>query len=504
MGIRAPGRSAASADRRRSAARQNLPRAVAAVAIAAGTLAWMAFPLYAYRAEPGPGRALPPVDAAAPIAAEAFPSFSRKYRTSCATCHIAPGKLNAEGEAFRLNGYRFAVDDEELREDDPLPLGAEPWKDLWPDAIWPGELPGSLPLSIHLANDVRIAAQGDGRTRASYRFPQAIHLFTAATLGGGMATSLGVAWRPGVGVHINEAKVKIQDVLPFLPPRALNVWVGAQNPHLLTFGNPSLDQAARLPFLWQRLSLGDWELENPATGEVLVSGSRFRLTGARPAIELNGVAAGRLFYGVGLAQSPPAGAAADAQATDVFVKLRYKLGGIGLDGRAPSGFEPFAWGGQLLDTGLILEHFAYFGEWHLDDPVGTDRHRSLGFSARAVHGRWDLGIGHVRGRNSRPWGIPGQTARHSSVFGRAEYLAFPWVFGSLKLERTALHATSPDPAHPGFEPFRRARLLPGGVFLVHQNVRIIAEGELFIRDQPPSAPVGGSAHALWLRLDVAF
>jgi hypothetical protein len=481
-------------------------RAIGRWAVVVGALCCLADPLAASHSASAPAGATDVAAAAvAPAHASAvtLPHFSRKYATSCSTCHIAPGKLNAEGEAFRLNGYRFPVDDEILRDDDPVPLGAEPWKDLWPDAIWPGELPGSFPLSLHMANDVRVGRQADGPIRVSFRFPQAVHVVSAATLGGGIASYFEVGWRPGSGAHVGEAKIKIQDILPFLPSRALNVWAGSQDLHLITFADPSLDQAARHAFTWQRLSLADWQLRDPTTGELIVSENRFRLSGTRPAIELNGMAAGRFYYGFGLAQPPPGGTG-EGHASDVFLKLRYKAGGIGLDGRATAGSEPLAWAGQLLDTGLTLEHFAYFGESSLTGPGETDRHRSFGFAARAVHGRWDLGIGHVRGRNSRPWGLPGQEARHSSLFGRAEYMVYPWVIGSLRIDRTEIRATSPDPNHPGFDPFQRDRLLPGVVMLLRQNVRLIAEGELLLRDRPSLDPERGKPHALWLRLDVAL
>lgn len=39
--------------------------------------------------------------------AAAVPSFSRKYQTSCLTCHTVYPVLNPFGEAFRRNGYRM-------------------------------------------------------------------------------------------------------------------------------------------------------------------------------------------------------------------------------------------------------------------------------------------------------------------------------------------------------------------------------------------------------------
>ena len=39
--------------------------------------------------------------------ARAVPVFSRKYQTSCQTCHTIFPKLNPFGQAFRFNGYRM-------------------------------------------------------------------------------------------------------------------------------------------------------------------------------------------------------------------------------------------------------------------------------------------------------------------------------------------------------------------------------------------------------------
>ncbi len=58
--------------------------------------------------------------------AHAIPTFARKYRTSCQTCHTMIPKRNAFGEAFRRNGYRLPVDDELAVKEDPVPLGPDP------------------------------------------------------------------------------------------------------------------------------------------------------------------------------------------------------------------------------------------------------------------------------------------------------------------------------------------------------------------------------------------
>ena len=75
------------------------------------------------------------------------PYFSRKYRTSCVTCHEAFPKRNAVGEGFRMRGFRF-VDDESYRKEEPVEMGDEAYKRLWPNAVWPSTIPAQIPLSL--------------------------------------------------------------------------------------------------------------------------------------------------------------------------------------------------------------------------------------------------------------------------------------------------------------------------------------------------------------------
>ena len=80
--------------------------------------------------------------------ADAVPAFARKYQTSCQTCHILFPKLNAFGEAFRLRGYRMPGETAEMVKQPPTPLGAPAYKRLWPEAVWPGDIPSYVPLAV--------------------------------------------------------------------------------------------------------------------------------------------------------------------------------------------------------------------------------------------------------------------------------------------------------------------------------------------------------------------
>src|SRR5664279_4184083 len=78
--------------------------------------------------------------------ANAVPAFSRKYQTSCQTCHAIFPKLNPFGQAFRLNGYRMPAerDSEDVVKEKPVSLGSEAYKKIWPDAVYPGEIPSHV------------------------------------------------------------------------------------------------------------------------------------------------------------------------------------------------------------------------------------------------------------------------------------------------------------------------------------------------------------------------
>ena len=77
----------------------------------------------------------------------AIPTFARRYATSCATCHEAYPRLNAVGDSFRMMGFRFP-DDERYRKVQPVELGDEAYKRLWPKALWPSHAPSRSPLSF--------------------------------------------------------------------------------------------------------------------------------------------------------------------------------------------------------------------------------------------------------------------------------------------------------------------------------------------------------------------
>ena len=101
--------------------------------------------------------------------ADAIPVFARKYQTSCTTCHVMPPKLNAFGDAFRMNGYQIPGGDEAFVKDEPVELGAKPWKEMWPDTVWPSTIPGS-PIAVRVITDFKVTQDETTKVKSNFEF----------------------------------------------------------------------------------------------------------------------------------------------------------------------------------------------------------------------------------------------------------------------------------------------------------------------------------------------
>ena len=87
-------------------------------------------------------------------ASYAIPAFSRMYGTSCSTCHVDFPKLNDFGKAFKDAGFKFPKDDETFMKEPPVLLGAPAQREVFPKAIYPGELPGTVPIAFRYSGFV--------------------------------------------------------------------------------------------------------------------------------------------------------------------------------------------------------------------------------------------------------------------------------------------------------------------------------------------------------------
>ena len=112
----------------------------------------------------------------------AIPVFSRKYKTSCSTCHYSFPRLNYFGKAFRNNGYRYPEGtDPDMTKEEPVSLGSEGYKRVFPDAVWPSDIPGSAPIAIRLVG--RTNATPNEAPKLNLEFPHELELLFGGTFG---------------------------------------------------------------------------------------------------------------------------------------------------------------------------------------------------------------------------------------------------------------------------------------------------------------------------------
>jgi len=82
--------------------------------------------------------------------AYAIPAFARQYQTSCTTCHSDFPKLNDFGKAFKDAGFKFPTDNETFLKIPATMLGAPAQKEQFPHTVWPGSIPGILPVGLRM------------------------------------------------------------------------------------------------------------------------------------------------------------------------------------------------------------------------------------------------------------------------------------------------------------------------------------------------------------------
>jgi hypothetical protein len=164
-----------------------------------------------------------------------IPAFSRKYQTSCSTCHNDFPELNDFGWAFKKNGFKFPKDDESFVKELPVLLGAKAQKESFPKTTWPGEIPGSVPIGFRYTGFMNY----NSRQPLALGFLPRTDLFSDNTFALIGAGSFGpnISWwidddisAGGSGAEggLGDGYLKINDIGHYigLPKDALNIRVG--------------------------------------------------------------------------------------------------------------------------------------------------------------------------------------------------------------------------------------------------------------------------------------
>lgn len=415
-----------------------------------------------------------------------IPAFSRKYQTSCATCHNDFPELNDFGLAFKKNGFKFPKDDEFFVKEPPVMLGAKAQKEAFPKAIYPGEIPGSIPISFRYSG---FASYNSKQPFAVGYLPRT-DLFTPNTFTILSAGSFGqnITWwidddistgGSGANGGLGDGYVKFNDLGHYigLPKDTLN----------LRIGQFELD----LPFTQARsINPTDYDIYDEAAMAATGMGTTnnpFVFSAPQRGIEIGGYPNdGNLWWSVAVINGNNDNPAV-RNSKDVFVNV-WKQFNLERDPQARNAVQAAGPTGPRDHTSLRLGGFYYYGRNALNAdqtlfpglPTIHDPFYRVGGDFRFKYRQFELyGLGMfghdanqlVTGENSGVL-MPGPPVNFSGGFAEGEYWFYPWLIGIMRYDIV----NSPMDFQSGLsQNFTRNRFSPGVQLLLRANIKALFE-----------------------------
>ncbi len=462
--------------------------------------------------------------------AEAIPAFSRKYQTSCTTCHSNFPELNDFGIAFKKNGFKFPKDDDMFVKEPPVLLGAKAQKEAFPKALYPGEIPGSLPIAFRYSGfaqyNSKIPLAVGFTPRTDLFAPNTFTILAAGSFGSNISfwidddISTGGSGADG---GLGDGYLKANDVGHWLhlPKDALNV----------RFGQFEID----LPFSQARtINLSDYDiydqasvsLVNPALCALAV------IPTATPCTTNNPFAFGVPQRGIELGGYPNDGpftwsvafvngnndSPATRNSKDVYGQLSYTFN-LERDASVRKEVQAAGPTGPRDHTSLRLGAFGYYGRNALNIdgslfPTLLTIHEPFyraGGDFRFKYRKfelWGLGMfGHdtnviPNGSGPSATGFVSTTpVTFSGGFAEAEYWFYPWLIGLMRYDVV----NSPTDFLAGLSHRNtRNRFSPGIQVLVRANIKLACEYQRRFEQPIPDSNQTYRANAFVCGTDFVF
>lgn len=391
-----------------------------------------------------------------------IPAFSRKYKTSCVTCHSVYPQLNPFGEAFRINGYQFPQEDEEKTKEEQVPLGSESYKKVWPNAVWPNFMPGSAPFALRGRSGF-VMTTVDSVTTAEFGQP-AVQLLGAGAIGKDVTMFVGAhLFEAGTTGSLDRLYLKLDNLFTsLLPEKALYFQVGQFIPELVPFAtnHRGITEAAYAFNTYDPTSEGAFAASHghgaAATtgGHGAMGSTAFGIEQFQLGVEFSGIIKSRLRYVAGVVNG--SGTMVDINSDkDFYGRLAYKFGGLGFDGSSKDSIN------NKGETSFTFSAFGYKG-------IGTDtanmnyNFSRTGFDVNFYFRNLNFVGGYIMGA-----GGVNNNQDYNLFFGEINCAVFPWLMGVLRYEQANPH---------GEEPLMR--VIPHISALIVPNVKIKIETRL--------------------------
>ncbi|MFQ5799624.1 MAG: hypothetical protein ACE5H0_13155 [Bacteroidota bacterium] len=427
-----------------------------------------------------------------PDEAQAIPAFARKYRTSCTTCHIAVPKRNAFGEAFRRNGYVMPQGDELLIKQEPVELGDEEWKELFPNSVWPGLLPAEFPIAAYVHQRF-VAEFGDSKrgNRVEFDMPHELEVFIGGTFGEQFSFfGEWVMFEKGKNAPgLKRFFFQLSDLLG--AKNAFNIRMGRLEPAItegyVDNNRITLEHAMTLDYK----ATGKWRPRDQQAG-----------------LEFRGILSHRFQYAAGVVNGEKTTISDATDEKDFYGRLAYKFGGLPLDGFQLEELTSLKQTDNWADNALTLGVYTYQGnDEAAANGLDNDFHR-FGFDLHGNYNRFDLFAGAIFGTDDNPSGRLIGTEKEKELnstawFVEGQYLFYPWLIGGVRVGGVSSDQNGDDKD-------KFVTISPNITLLARANVRFTVEGLIKITGDKTVGgatvkPTGPDTEKLkWIKLNTMF
>ena len=221
-----------------------------------------------------------------------------------------------------------------------------------------------------------------------------------------------------------------------------------------------------------------------SAGHAHGGGEGFLLESNQLGLEARGIVKHRFKYAVGMVNG--SGTAAESNnAKDGYVRVAYKLGGIGFDGTG--GNTNLGSISTFVDNAITVGGFGYLGALDNGGAVGPEdlEIRRAGFDVSLTYGGLNLFGVYTFGRDETIAGGALQASDFVSWFAEADYNIYPWLIGVVRYETA--DADGIDSV---------SRVVPNLTVLPRPNIKAVFETVI--------DPDNTDLNTLMARLDFAF
>jgi len=438
---------------------------------------------------------------------QAIPAFSRKYQTSCTTCHNNYPELNDFGLAFKKNGFKFPKDDEVFVKEAPVLLGSKAQKEAFPEAVYPGEIPGTVPIAFRYEGNLNWNAKQPQEVqmtsftpRTDLFVPNTFTIISAGSFGPNISFWIDddiSAGGSGANGGLGDGWLKYNDLgrIFHLPTNSLNVRFG-QFEVDLPFTN------ARTPYVSGYDVFGQGALAQnpcpiPPVTTCQTTNNSFVLGTPQRGIEIGGYPNnGNFMWSVAVTDgtnsaygAPPNNVLSTRNTKDVYVRVSQQFN-LERDPESRRGIQAAGPTGPHDHTSIRLGFFYYHGanEYNYGNSTFT------GLTLGTINEPFYRVGGDIRFRYRSKFeiygaGLVGHDNNHlvdtgagtitnakavtfTGGFVTTNYWIFPWLIGTMRYD----FVNSPSDFVNGVSQYQtRNRYSPGYTVLLRANVKFIGE-----------------------------